>query len=136
MRDALDLVTNGLISSMEYNTSTMVASKHYGRSVVLNHCSENAIADYKAQLENSKYNDPGVFGALPPSTHAIFWHEKHLRGSVHVLSGDIQPQVRANSGAKSKKKLPRKTSSVPRALAAALGRQSRGGLISRQSALS
>ena len=102
----MDLVTNGLLSSMEYKTSTMVTSKHHDHSVVLNHCSENAIADYKHSWR-TKYNDPGMFGALPPSTHAIFWHEKHPRGSVHVLPGEIQPQVRANPGAKSKKKLPR-----------------------------
>ena len=85
MRDALDLVTNGLISSMEFIASSMVASKHHGRSVVLNHCSELPIAGYKSQLENSDYFALRVFGALPPSTHAVFRQEKHLRGSVRVL---------------------------------------------------
>ena len=38
-RDAMELVNNGLFSSMEYNAATMVASKHHARKVVLNHYS-------------------------------------------------------------------------------------------------
>ena len=38
-RDAMELVTNGLFSSMEYNAATLVASKHHARKVVLNHYS-------------------------------------------------------------------------------------------------
>ena len=40
-RDAMELINNGLYSSMEYNAATMVASKHHGRKVVLNHCSQS-----------------------------------------------------------------------------------------------
>ena len=65
MRDAMDLVTNGLFSLMEYNASTIVASKHQRRAVVLNRCTEQAKADLKKQVENSKYNDPGTFGEMP-----------------------------------------------------------------------
>ena len=39
MRDALDLVTNDLLSFMEFIAPSMVASKHHDRSVVFNHCS-------------------------------------------------------------------------------------------------
>ena len=67
-----------------------------------------------------------MFGALPPSTHAVFWQEKHLRGSVHISPGDIQPQVPAGSGANSKKTR-QKASSVSRGQAATSGIQSRGG---------
>ena len=74
MRDAMDLVTNGLFSLMEYNASTIVASKHQRRAVVLNRCTEQAKADLKKQVENSKYNDPGTFGEMPHSSHALFWH--------------------------------------------------------------
>ena len=35
VRDGIDLVTNGLFSSMEYNASTLIASKHHAPSVVL-----------------------------------------------------------------------------------------------------
>ena len=34
-----DLVTNALLSSMEFIASSMVASKHHDHSVVFNHCS-------------------------------------------------------------------------------------------------
>ena len=45
--DGMDPMTNGLHSTCEYNAATMVASKHHRRSVVLNHCSDLAHADYK-----------------------------------------------------------------------------------------
>ena len=61
----MDLVTNGLFSLMEYNASTIVASKYQGWAVVLNRCTEQAKADLKKQVENSKYNDPGTFGEMP-----------------------------------------------------------------------
>ena len=46
-RDAMELVNNGLFSSMEYNAATMVASKHHARSLVLNHSTHSKDADLK-----------------------------------------------------------------------------------------
>ena len=94
----MDLVTNGLFSSMEYNASTMVASKHHARSVVLNHSTEQAKADLKDQVENSKYNDPGTFGEMPDSAHCLFWHLKRERGDIRVKPGPIQPEVNPGPG--------------------------------------
>ena len=57
----MDLVTNEFFSSRDYNASTMVASIHQGRSVVLNLYTELAKADLKDQMENSNFNVPGAF---------------------------------------------------------------------------
>ena len=75
-RDAMELVNNGLFSSMEYNAAIMIASKHHARRVVLNHSTHSKDADLKDQVDNSKYNDPGAFGEMPISAHCLFWHLK------------------------------------------------------------
>ena len=73
IRDAMELVKNGLLSSMEYNAATMVASKRHARKVVLNHSTQSPLADLKEQVENSKYNDPGAFGEMPQSAYCFFY---------------------------------------------------------------
>ena len=78
MRDALDLVSNGLLSSREFIAPTMVASKHHDRSVVLNHCSELPIAVFISQLENSDYFALRMFGALL-LPHMLFSGKKALK---------------------------------------------------------
>ena len=72
-RDAMELINNGLFSSMEYNAATMVASKHHGRKVVLNHCNQSKESDHIEQLENTKYNDEALFGEMPLSSHCLYW---------------------------------------------------------------
>ena len=90
LRDGLQLVANGLHSSSEINVATLVASRHHGRSVVLNHCSENANADYKADLDRTKYNQDTLFGSLPLSYMTFFSQDKDTKGYVRVLKSDIQ----------------------------------------------
>ena len=68
IRDGMKLVHNGFHSSMEYNAANMIASSHLGRSLVLNHCTEEA-ANWKEQLLQSKYNEPHLFGVLSNSAH-------------------------------------------------------------------
>ena len=45
IRYGLKLVSNGLHSSMEYNTAMMIASSHLGRQLVLSHCGEKRQAN-------------------------------------------------------------------------------------------
>ena len=88
----MKLVTNGLHPTMEYNAANMRASSHLGRAVVLSHCTENKVADWKSQLLHSKYNDPYLFGVLPLSSRTLFASDKS-KGPVYVVNGDIPPQV-------------------------------------------
>merc|ERR1712033_91986 len=55
----MELIKKGLLSSMEYKTTTIVASKHHGRKVVLNHYIQSPRAKLKEQVENSGYGYPG-----------------------------------------------------------------------------
>ena len=47
MRNGLQFLKNGLISSCEMNAATVVASKHEGRSAVLSRCSELPAAGFR-----------------------------------------------------------------------------------------
>ena len=53
MRNGLQLLKNGLVSSCEINAATVVASKHEGRSAVLSRCTELPAAGYKNVLMNT-----------------------------------------------------------------------------------
>ena len=86
----MQVVSNGLGSSMEYNAATMVARSHLGREVVPNHLSEKKEADWKAQLLQSKYNDEYLFGQLPLSSRTFFALDK-IKGPVYVSTGEIPP---------------------------------------------
>ena len=60
----MDLVTNEFFSFRNYyasTASTMVASMHQGRSVLLNPYTELAKANLKDQTENSNFKVPGTF---------------------------------------------------------------------------
>ena len=66
----MELVNNGLFSSMEYNAATMVASKHHARSLVLNHSTHSKDADLKIKLITQYFMIQGhlekcFFCALP-----------------------------------------------------------------------
>ena len=88
----MELVNNGLFSSMEYNAATMVASKHHARRVVFNHSTQSKVADLKDQVENSKYNDPGAFGEMLFSAHCLFWHLKE-QGDIRLKAGPVRQEV-------------------------------------------
>ena len=92
-RDAMEMVNNGLFSSMEYNAATMVASKHHARRVVLNHSTQSKDADLKDQVENSKYNDPGAFGEMPFSAHCLFLYLKKQQGDIHLKAGPVRQEI-------------------------------------------
>ena len=81
----------------------MIASRHYGHLVVLNHGSELPSTDYKAQLENYKYNKPYLFGSIPTSTLVAFFHDKSLKGFDRVFSHDIPAKAPARPGSRGKK---------------------------------
>ena len=93
VRDAMELIKNGLFSSMEYNAATMVASKHHARKVVLNHSTQSRLADLKEQVESSKYNDPGAFGDMPFSAHSLFWHLKKEQGDIRLKTGPVRQEI-------------------------------------------
>ena len=89
----MELVNNGLFSSMEYNAATMVASKHHARKVVLNHSTQSRDADLKEQVENSKYNDPGAFGEMPRSAHCLYWFLRKDVGNIHLRAGPVRQEI-------------------------------------------
>ena len=43
----------------------MVAARHHGRKMVLNHCYQGQYANYKQQIENTTYNCEQLFGEMP-----------------------------------------------------------------------
>ena len=104
LRDGLQLVSNGLHSSCEVIVNSVVVSRHHGRSVVLNHCSENPNAGYKAQLDHIKYDLDTLFGAFPMSSMTYFLQDKDKKGYVSVFNSDIQcnPVKAPNAGGKAK----------------------------------
>ena len=93
VRDAMELINNGLYSSMEYNAGTMVASRHHGRKVVLNHCSQSKEADHIDQIENTKYNDEQLFGEMPLSAHHLYWTQRKEVGHIYVKAGPVQKEI-------------------------------------------
>ena len=72
MRNGLQFLKNGLISSCEMNAATVVASKHEGRSAVLSRCSELPAAGYKNVLMNTGYGHSTLFGPAPRSVLSRF----------------------------------------------------------------
>ena len=92
-QDAMELINNGLYSSMEYNAATMVASKHHGHRVVLNHCSQSREADHINQLRNTKYNDEGLFGEMPLSAHHLYWIQRKEVGHVYIKAGPVRKEI-------------------------------------------
>ena len=113
-RDAMELINNGLSSSMEYNAATMVASKHHGRKVVLNHCTQSKEADHKEQLENTKYNDEGLFGEMPLSSHCLYWLQRKDVGHVYIKAGPVRQEISSGPPpGKGKKKTNKKSSYTP-----------------------
>ena len=80
----MELIKNGLLSSMEYNAATMVASKHHARKMVLNHSMQSPLAELKEQVENSRYNDPGAFGEMPNSAFCLFYENKKVQGDIRL----------------------------------------------------
>ena len=67
---------------MEYNTTTLVASKHHGRKVVLNHSIQSPRAKLKEQVENSGYGYPGILIDLSLSSSILYWHNEEKQGSI------------------------------------------------------
>ena len=61
---------------MEYNTGTMVASRHHGRKVVLNHCTQAKYADHIDQIEHTSYYSEQLFGEMPLSAHHLWWTQR------------------------------------------------------------
>ena len=92
LRDGLQVASNGLRSSMEYNAATMVASSHSGRLLVNSHLSEDKDVNWKARLLQSTYNSEFLFGSLPLSSETK--HHLSLKGDIKTLPGDILPQVK------------------------------------------
>ena len=92
-RDAMELINNGLYSSMEYNAATMVASKHHDRKVVLNHCSQSKEADHIDQMENTKYNDGELFGEMPFSAHHLYWLQRKEVGHIYIKAGPVRKEI-------------------------------------------
>ena len=92
-RDALELIQNGLYSSMEYNTGTMVAARHHGRKMVLNHCYQGQYANYKQQIENTTYNSEQLFGEMPLSAHHYWWTERKEVGHIYVKGGPVPKEI-------------------------------------------
>ena len=89
LRDGLQVVGNGLQSSMEYNAATMVASSHAGRELVLNQgISQRTNANWKEQLLNSTYNCEFLFGDLPLSSQTVHAHDK-TKGDICVKGADL-----------------------------------------------
>ena len=72
MRNGLQFLKNGLISSCEMNAATVVASKHEGRSAVLSRCSELPAAGYKNVLMNIGYGHSTLIGPAPRSVLSRF----------------------------------------------------------------
>ena len=85
----LELISNGLQTSCEINAATIVTFRHHGHFLVLDHCSEFAGANFKAPLENTRYDDPSLFGSLPMYFLTDFYHEKSWKGYLHVHSQEI-----------------------------------------------
>ena len=113
-RDAMELINNGLFSSMEYNAATMVASKHHGRKVVLNHCTQSKEADHIDQLENTKYNDEWLFGEMPLSAHCLYWLQRKEVGHVYIKAGPVRQEIYSGPPpGKSKKRTNKKSSYTP-----------------------
>ena len=92
LRDGLQVASNGLRTSMEYNAATMVASSHSGRLLVNSHLSEDKDANWKARLLQSTYNSEFLFGRLPLSSETM--HYCAQKGGIKSLPGDILPQVK------------------------------------------
>ena len=72
IRDAMELLQSGLLSSMEYNSASIVAAKNHGRKMVLNHSTQTHQAELKEKVINSRFNDPGLFGDMPELAMCLF----------------------------------------------------------------
>ena len=83
-RDAMELINNGLYSSMEYNAGTMVASRHHGRKVVLNHCTQSKETDHIEQIEHTKYNSEQLFGEMSLSALHLYCTQRKEVGHIYV----------------------------------------------------
>ena len=92
-RDAMELIQNGLNSSMEYNTGTMVASRHHGRKLVLNHCTQVRYADHIEQIEHPGYNSEQLFGDMPLSAHHLWWTQRKEVGHIYVKGGPVPKEI-------------------------------------------
>ena len=87
-RDGLQVVANGLRSSLEYNAATMVASSHSGRELVLSHAiSTRGDVDWKDQLLQTTYNCQHLFADLPLSSQTS--HAWDSKGDIYVSAADI-----------------------------------------------
>ena len=78
---------------MEYNTGTMVAARHHGRKMVLNHCYQGQHANYKQQIENTTYNSEQLFGEMPLSAHHYWWTERKEVGHIYVKGGPVPKEI-------------------------------------------
>ena len=93
IRDAMELLQNGMLSSMEYNTASMVAAKHHARKMVLNHSTQSPQAELKEQVLNSKFNDPGAFGDMPESAMCLFYENRKLQGDIRLKPGPVRQEI-------------------------------------------
>ena len=82
-----------MLSSMEYNTASMVAAKHHARKMVLNHSTQSFQAEIKEQVINSKYNDPGAFGEMPDSAFCLFYENRRLQGDIRLKLGPVRQEI-------------------------------------------
>ena len=102
MRNGLQLLKNGLISSCEINAATVVASKHEGRSTVLSRCSELPVAGYKNVLTNTGYGHPTLFGPAPNSVLARFNTEFDRKGIVQAKAKAVDLKSQSSTRPKAK----------------------------------
>ena len=78
---------------MEYNTGTMVASRHHGRKVVLNHCTQAKYADHIEQIEHTSYYSEQLFGEMPLSAHNLWWTQRKEVGHIYVKGGPVPKEI-------------------------------------------
>ena len=93
IRDAMELLQNGMLSSMEYNTASIVAAKHHACKMVLNHSTQSPQAELKEQVLNSKFNDPGAFGDMPESAMCLFYENRKLQGDIRLKPGPVRQEI-------------------------------------------
>ena len=71
----------------------MVAARHHGRKMVLNHSYQGQHANYKQQIENTTYNSEQLFGEMPLSAHHYWWTERKEVGHIYVKGGPVPKEI-------------------------------------------